>query len=178
MANEYEGVSKLIDDLSERIKKSVASNETELTVDQNPEASVQSELTTSRLKEHERLTANFISKHEGCGDLNNVNEDKHIQPKSPLLRSSAQDARSESSSVRKIQIKENYSRNDDDVASSRKGFTSVNSAHFKRAMAELEKRRCLERHEIERQQQVLEQKLELLRVKQEMDVKQANLRQN
>ena len=42
-------VSKLIDELFERIKGWIASNETELTFHQNPEASVQSELTTSRL---------------------------------------------------------------------------------------------------------------------------------
>ena len=112
----------------------------------------------------------------GYGDLNNVDEDKYIQPKSPSRQSSAQDALSESSCVGKVQIKETYTCKDEDSASSRKGFTSVNSAHFKRAKAELEKKRCLEKHEIERQQQVLEQQLELLRVKQEMDVKQAKLR--
>ena len=59
VANEYDSVSKLIDELSERIKVWIASNETELTVDQNPEASVQSELTTSRLRDHERLTTSL-----------------------------------------------------------------------------------------------------------------------
>ena len=54
---------------------------------------------------------------------------------------------------------------------------SESVVHFKRVKAELERRRCLERHEIERQQQGLEQQLELLRVKHEMDVKQAKLRQ-
>ena len=108
--------------------------------------------------------------------MNNADEDKYIQPKSPSRQSSAQDAVSESSRVGKVQIKETYTCKDDDSANSTKSFRSVNSAHFKRAKAELEKKRCLERHEIERQQQVLEQQLELLRVKQEIDVKQAKLR--
>ena len=59
VANEYDSVSKLIDELSERIKGWIASNKTELTVHQTPEASVQSKLTTSHLKEHERLTTPF-----------------------------------------------------------------------------------------------------------------------
>ena len=112
----------------------------------------------------------------GYGDLNNVHEDKYIQPKSPSRQASVQVAVSESSWVGKVQIKETHTCKDDDSARSRKSFTSVDSAHFKRAKAELEKKRCLERHEIERQQQVLEQQLELLRVKQEMDEEQAKLR--
>ena len=115
VANKYDSVNKLIDELSERIKGWAASSETELTLDQNREASVQSELTTSRLKEHKRLTTSFAYPNmHGYGDLNNVNIDKHIQPKSP-----SQDAGSECSSTGKLQIKENYTCNEDDSASSR-----------------------------------------------------------
>ena len=111
-ANKYDSVSKLIDELSERIKGWIASNETELTVHQNPEAFVQSELTTSRLKEHERLATSFAYQNmHGYGDLNSVDEDKYIQPKLPSRQSSAQDTVSESSCVGKVQIKVLMTRN-------------------------------------------------------------------
>ena len=117
VANEYDSVSKLIDEFSERIKGWIASNETELTFHQNPEASVQSELTTSRLKEHERLTTSFAYPNmHGYGDLNNVDEDKYIQPKSPSRQSSAQEAVSESLCVGKVQIKEAHTCKDDHSA--------------------------------------------------------------
>ena len=65
------------------------------------------------------------------------------------------------------QLNERYSCSGDDFASSRVTLMS-GSAKIRRAKAELEKRQCLERQDIERKQQDLEQQMELLHIKYEM----------
>ena len=115
----------------------------------------QSNLTTSRLNEHNRKLFAFEGM-QGYGDLATLG---NIQPRTP----------SECPSVYDTDFKGNNYFNDK-VSSISEG------AKIRRAKAELQRRQCLERQEIERQQHALEQQLEMLRIKQELDAKKAELR--
>ena len=77
-----------MDELFKRIDEWIASSEVKLFVDRNQEVSVQSELTTSCLKEHERLTTSFTYPNmQAYGDLHSVVKDKDIPAKLPSSRS-------------------------------------------------------------------------------------------
>ena len=97
--NENDSLSKSIDELFKRIDEWTASSEVMLFVERNQEqALVQSELTTSRLKERERLTTSFTYPNmQAYGDLHSVVKDKDIQAKLPSSRSSARAVQSMSS---------------------------------------------------------------------------------
>ena len=141
--------------------------------DQIHESPVQTKLTMSRLKEHERVTTSFAYLNmQGQADLNLADE---MQTKLSLQNLSGRAAEFLSQSRTSRQLNERYSCSGDGRASSRASLMS-GSAKIRRAKAELEKRQCLERQDIERKQQDLEQQMELLHIKYEMNTKQAELR--
>ena len=108
-------------------------------------AAEQSELSTSRLKELERLTTSLAS-------YNTKGYDDVIKAKDIQLKPAP-----------------NVS---DDFPNSRVSSISQ-SAKVRRAKVELGKRQCLERQEIKRQQQALQQRLELIQI--ENEIEQARL---
>ena len=57
--NENDSLSKSIDELFRGVDEWIANSEVKLFAERNQEVSAQSELTSSRLKEHERLTTSF-----------------------------------------------------------------------------------------------------------------------
>ena len=60
-------------------------------------------------------------------------------------------------------------------SSTRSNRVSSSEARFRRVKAEMEKKHRLEMQEIERQQQSIEQKLEMIRIKQDVELKRAEL---
>jgi hypothetical protein len=130
-----------------------------------------SELTTFRVDEHERLTT--------------LNEFAY-----PNMRSDghgASDIGSRRSSLNRVSLgmtELQYFKSRNEIPESRRkvgvirstqASVSSESASIRRAKAELEKQRCMEMQEIERQQQAIDHQLELVQIKQEMESKRAEL---
>ena len=122
-----------------------------------------SELTTFRVNEHERLTTlNEFA-------YSNMRSDGH----------GASDIGSRSASLNRVSpsmTELQYFKSRNEMPESRRKVGVIRSTQASVAsVAELEKQRCIELQEIERQQQAIDHQLELVQIKQEMESKRAEL---
>ena len=130
-----------------------------------------SELTTFRMDEHERLTTlnefaypNMRSDGHGASDIGSRRSSlNRVSPGMTELQ------------YFKSRNEIPESRRKVGVIRSTQASVSSESASIRRAKAELEKQRCMEMQEIEREQQAIDHQLELVQIKQEMESKRAEL---
>ena len=122
-----------------------------------------SELTASRVNEHERLSTTNEFAYPDMQGYDYRASKSGVAPgraesQCNKSRDEKAEARSEASDIRRARVS---------VVSQ--------SASIRRAKAELEKQQYMEMQEVERQQQAIDQQLELVQIKQEMELKRAEL---
>ena len=167
---EYDGVSKSKVELGQRISEWIATVEENGKIKQFQAIHKQSDLTTSRLNEHDRKVFAYENRQR-YGDLATLG---NILTKTPSRCPSVYATDCEVIETGNNDFDDKLSRKSDEFTSTKLSSISE-GAKIRRAKAELQKRQCLERQETERQQKVLEQQLETLRIKQELDAKKAEL---